>query len=109
MNEKDIVLQVLQPPAGGLERLRARRDFMQWAPWVPFALGCSFAVAVMIGGHHRFEMQMQLNGSRLINQKAQGEGIRLVDDAYRAETLPSGNPKVRIYWIEKKPVGSGIE
>jgi len=66
-------------------------------------------IAMMTGVHDRFEMQIQLNGSRLINQKAHGTGIRLVDAAYTAATLPSGNPDVRIYWIEKKPVEPGAE
>jgi hypothetical protein len=108
MNENDIVLRTLNPPPGGLEHLRARRDsraFAPWTPWLSVAAGGAFALAVTLAVPRRAEVHMQLNGARLIAQQAQGVDLRVRDGAHTVVSLPSDNPQVRIYWLEaEEPV-----
>ena len=102
MNPPERTLPVLEPPAGGWERLLARRDQnSRWAPsWPALAAGSAAAlvtIAVLTG---RSDLKMPPIGARLIGERSQGIGLRTLDEA-RARPLPSDDPNVRLYWIER--------
>lgn len=98
------VLPLLDPPAGGWERLIARRK--QRAPWAPswpaLAAGsaAAFVLIAMVTGHS--DLTMPLSGARLIGERSQGIGLHALDDA-RVRPLPSADPKVQLYWLEQAP------
>jgi hypothetical protein len=101
MNPPEKILAVLEPPPGGLARLRARRDAStSWAPsWWALATGAAAAVAWMaiVSGHS--EVRLQLTGGRLIGERSEGPSVQLLQGG-RTVPLPSSNANVRIYWVE---------
>jgi len=101
MNQPDKILTVLEPPAGGLSRLRARRDSLvrQPPPWWALAAGAAAAVVWMAIGSGGTAIRMQLSGERLIGERSQDVDVRLLGGG-RAVSLPSTDANVRIYWVE---------
>jgi hypothetical protein len=102
MNQTDRILTPLEPPPGGWERLRARRDSSsRWAPsWWALASGMAATVAwlaIIAPGHT--QIRMPLSGGRLIGERSQGVGVQILGNG-RAVALPSADANVRIYWVE---------
>src|SRR5262249_49215017 len=102
MNEPEKFLTVLEPPLGGLTRLRARRDSQTrgWTPqWWALAAGATAAVVwtALLSG--RTEIRMQLSGARLIGERSQGMSVPILEGG-RARAVPSSDANVRIYWVE---------
>ncbi len=100
MNPSDKILTLLEPPPGGWQRLRARRDSpVRWAPsWWALTTGAVAAVAwlAVVSGHT--EVRMQLSGGRLIGERSQEVGVQILEGG-RAVSLPSSDANVRIYWV----------
>jgi hypothetical protein len=101
MNQPDRMLSLLEPPPGGLERLRARRDSAdRWAPsWWALASGSAAALAWLAVATGHSELRMQLAGARLVGESSQGVELQILENGH-AVALPSVDPKVRIYWIK---------
>ena len=101
MNQADRILTLLEPPPGGWERLRARRDSSsRWAPsWWALASGMAATVAwfAITPGHT--QIRMQLTGGRLIGERSQGVSVQILGNG-RAVALASANENVQIYWVE---------
>ncbi len=101
MNQPDRFLTVLEPPPGGLARLRARRRLPGgWAPsWWALATGSAAAVAWMAIASGHTDIRMQLSGERLVGERSQGVSVQILENGH-AVSLPSGDANVRIYWVE---------
>jgi hypothetical protein len=104
MNEpSERLLESITPPAGGWERLRARRDAeeLQRAPWLAFAAG--FAVAalgvVLVSTGSRAPLTLPDSGARLQGRTVADEPLRLLDSGH-ASSLPA-TAGVQIYWTER--------
>jgi hypothetical protein len=97
------MLPLLDPPAGGWERLRARRDSpvatgrIPWLPLVSGGLAATVLAAFFVVG--RDEVRMPFNGARLMGERSQGVGLQMLDNQ-RTTAVPSGDPNVRFYWVE---------
>jgi hypothetical protein len=107
MNQPDRMLKLLEPPSGGLERLRARRHAARaWAPsWWALASGCAAAVAWLAVVSGPTKVHMRFTGARLIGEPIREVGVQLLDNG-RAVPLPSDDANVRIYWVE--PAGAAV-
>jgi hypothetical protein len=101
MKPPDRILTLLDPPPGGLERLRARRDAAHsWAPsWRALVAGGAVAALWLVIASGQPRLQMPLSGARLIGERSQGLGVQILENG-RAVPLPSVDPDVRIYWVE---------
>lgn len=110
MNDPDRMLELLEPPPGGLERLRLRREALQprkqsWEPsWGGLAAGGATAaaaawLAILWQPPH---LTMPMSGARLIGERSHGIGVEILDNG-RAVALPSTDPNVRIYRVEPGP------
>jgi hypothetical protein len=101
MNQPDRILTLLEPPPGGWERLRARRDSTsRWAPsWWALATGAAAAVAWLAVAPAHTQIRMQLTGGRLIGERSQGVGVQILENGY-AVSVPSVDANVRIYSVE---------
>jgi len=69
------ILSVLEPPPGGLARLRSRRDSRvpRAQPWWALVAGAATAAVVWIAIlPGPTEIRMQLTGSRLVGARSQG-------------------------------------
>lgn len=103
MNEdSERLLEHLDPPAGGWERLRARRDAeeLQRAPWLAFATGLGaaalvFGVALPIP---RTSLTLPQSSARLQGRPVADEPLRLLSEG-RATALPAVDG-VQLYWTE---------
>ena len=104
MNTPSRILQSLDPPTRGWERLIRRRDAD--SSWLIPLAALTSAVAVVVFAfpwpHHPIELQ--LNGARLLGQRSQGMTLRMLDKR-KVVVLPSGDPNVRLYWIERGSEG----
>jgi hypothetical protein len=102
MNSADRILISLQPPAGGWERLHARRDSAsRWAPsWWSLASGGAVAAAVawLAVATEQTPIRMPLAGARLIGVRSQGVDLQILQNG-RSVAVPSSNTKVPIYFI----------
>jgi hypothetical protein len=101
MNQPDRILTILEPPPGGWERLRARRDSAsRWAPsWWALAGGSVAAIAWVAVASGYTEIRMQLTGGRLIGERSQGVGVQILENGH-AVSMPSVDANVQIYWVE---------
>ena len=102
MNQPDRILTALEPPAGGWERLRLRRNLTsRWAPsWWALASGSAAAVTwLAIAAGHTAEIRMQLSGGRLIGERSQGTNVQMLENGH-AVALQNTDPNVRMYWVE---------
>ena len=103
MRIPDQLLQALDPPAGGWERLIHRRDRESWLIPVS-ALTCAVTIVVLaLPWSHRHHIELKLNGARLLDEPSQGITLRMLDDR-QIVALPSGNPNVKLYWINGREV-----
>ena len=102
MNPQNRLLPVIDPPPGGWSRLRSRRDSRaSRAPseW-PLVVGGACALLSLALVMNRGDViRMQLNGSRLMGERSQETGLRMLDGS-RVTSLPSDDPNVRLYWVE---------
>jgi hypothetical protein len=101
MKQPDRILTLLEPPPGGLERLRTRRDSTsRWAlSWSALAAGGAAAAAWLAIASEHPQIRMPMIGARLIGARSQGVGVQILENG-RAVPLPSADPDVRIYWVE---------
>jgi len=104
MNElPERLLDVIDPPAGGWERLRARREAMemQRGPWLAFAAGiCVAALGVVVTKPvPRASLTLPPDSARLQGTSVADEPLKLLDDG-RASQLPASEG-VRLYWAER--------
>jgi hypothetical protein len=101
MNPPDRILTLLEPPPGGWERLRARRDSAsRWAPsWWALASGSAAALVWLAIAPGHAQIQMQLSGARLIGERSQGVDLQILENGH-AVALPSTDPNVRIYLVD---------
>jgi hypothetical protein len=101
MNQPDRTLTILEPPAGGWERLRSRRDTTNgWAPsWWALASGSAAAVTWLAIATGHTEIRMQLTGGRLIGERSQGVNVQILENGH-AVALHNADPNVRIYWVD---------
>jgi hypothetical protein len=101
MSTPSRLLQMLEPPPGGWQRLLRRRDAESFWP-MPLAALASAVVAVLIAfprAPPAHPIELQLNGARLMSERSEGETLRMLDDR-KTVALPSSDPNVRVYWIE---------
>ena len=95
------LLQTLDPPAGGWERLRERRN-EESSLFSTTALACAVAiVAIAVSLPHRDRLDLKLNSARLIGQRSEGITLRMLDNR-QTVVLPSGDPNVKLYWIKSR-------
>ena len=102
MNQPDRMLTSLEPPPGGLERLRARRHVtrgLEQPPWWALAAGGATAAACLAIVSQQPHLKMPMAGARLIGERSQGAEVQILGNG-RAVPLPSPDPKVRIYRVE---------
>jgi hypothetical protein len=101
MNQSDRILTPLEPPPGGWERLRARRNLAsRWAPsWWALASGAAAAMAWLAIAPGHTQIRMQLTGGRLIGERSRGVGLQILENGH-AISLPSADANVRIYVVE---------
>lgn len=97
------ILDELTPPAGGWQRLVARRDEESQVRGfgVPLATAAVLAVVVFLVRPEVHELQLPWEGSRLIGQQSEGVGVRRVEGA-RVTPLASDDPRVHLYWLEAR-------
>ncbi len=105
MSTPSRLLQTLDPPPAGWQRLLRRRDAdSSWL--MPLAaLTCAVvAVVVALPGPHRQAIELELNGARLMDERSQGTTLRILDDR-KMVAVSSSEPNVSLYWIESgRPV-----
>ena len=101
MNDSHRTLTLLEPPPGGLQRLRARRDSAtRWAPsWWALASGSAAAVVWLAVASGNTEIRMQLIGGRLVGEPSRGADLQILESGH-AVSLPSADANVRIYVVE---------
>jgi hypothetical protein len=101
MNQPDRILTPLEPPPGGWERLRARRNSAErWAPaWWALASGSAAAVAWLAVASGHTEIRMQLTGGRLIGERSRGVDLQILENG-QAVSVPTADANVRIYFLE---------
>jgi hypothetical protein len=105
MSSPEKLLPWLSPPTGGWERLRARREspasaVISWRPLVSGVLAATALMTVFV--LNRNDLQMQFNGARLMGERSQGVGLRMLDNR-PSTALPSEDPNVRLYWVGPQP------
>jgi hypothetical protein len=97
------ILRVLDPPPRGWERLQARRDSSVTdysVPWLPLLSGSLAATVLMtFFSLSRHDVPMPFNAARLMGERSQGVSLQMLDN-HRTTALPSGDPNVRLYWVE---------
>ena len=97
------VLDLIDPPIGGWERLRSRRDSedAQRAPWFAFAAGLVVAsVGVVIGARLTGpSLTLPADAARLQGKSIADEPPRLLDSG-RVAPLPAAQG-VQLYWAER--------
>lgn len=100
MNEERI-LELLAPPAGGWQRLVARRDAVppRQRLGVPLALAATLAMVVFFVRPQPAEIDVPWSGGRLVAQPSAGAGLQRVEDG-KATVLPTDDPQVRLYWLQ---------
>lgn len=105
MSHEPELLPQLSPPAGGLARLRARREQLARGPLASPRLayaaafaGASFAVLLMLPAGQVPATQAM---DRLLGVRSQGSSLRIVDASTVAQALPTQQPGVRLYWTER--------
>ncbi|NQD37797.1 hypothetical protein HPT27_12240 [Permianibacter sp. IMCC34836] len=106
-------LPELSPPAGGLARLRARRDELQrpvlerWLrqfnragvkAYAPLLAGACTALMLVLWWPQR--LPSTLATDRLLGAKSAGERVRVLDAMMATQQLPSSQSGVRLYWTE---------
>ena len=103
MNEDpERLLELVDAPTGGWERLRARRDAqeLQRAPWLAFAAGAGLATVVFVLANTlpRTSLTLPESSARLQGMVIADEPLRLLDER-RATALPAVDG-VQLYWTE---------
>ena len=105
MNEPshEKILRVLEPPPGGLARLRSRRDSQvrNTPSWWALAAGAATAavVAMTVFSTPTTEIRLPMSGGRLIGARGEGASVTMLEGG-RAVPLSSDAADVRIYWVE---------
>lgn len=114
MREPEL-LPELQPPAGGLARLQARRAAreateLSWLPqrrlaYLSLLMGAGVAVAAL--QFAPVELPATLAMDRLLGTPSGGSGIRQLGPDTVAQALPSTQPGVRLYWTASLQADTG--
>lgn len=96
------LFEFVDPPIGGWERLRARRDAeeLQRAPWLAFAAGLGVAALVFVVADPapRISLTLPESSARLQGTVIADEPLRLLSEG-RATALPAVDG-VQLYWAE---------
>lgn len=111
MNREPTLLPVLEPPSGGLARLRAKRTSAErWATagptrrlaYISALAGGIFAVLLLRPGGDFASDALPVThaADRLVGVRSQGDSLRTVDAGTFVQQLPSQQPGVRLYWTE---------
>lgn len=111
MNREPTLLPALEPPTGGLTRLRAKRTAMErWLnagptrrlAYISALAGGVFAVVLLRpGGQFASDALPATHAvDRLLGVRSQGDSLRAVDASTIVQQLPSQQPGVRLYWTE---------
>jgi len=106
MSTPNPLLPVLDPTAGGWERLLRRRDAESWDAWLtPAAAALTSAAAVIVlavSWPHRHPLELDLSGARLVGKHSDGTTVRLLDGR-QVVAQSSDDPNVQVYWIVNRP------
>ncbi|HEX4912229.1 MAG TPA: hypothetical protein VFV64_15830 [Permianibacter sp.] len=111
MSREPRLLPMLEPPTGGLARLRVKCHAaeQQVAAWpsrrLAFAsalAGGAFALALLMP-MDRFwgELPATHAADRLLGVRSQGDSLRTVDAGTVVQQVPSQQAGVRLYWTER--------
>lgn len=102
MNEDQPLLRPLRPPAGGRERLLARRDAAQGLQsWLPLLAGCASTLALLLLLVPPLKLQVPWSGARLVGERSEGVAVRPLGQQ-RVTPLTTRDPGVRIYLLEDR-------
>lgn len=102
------LLPALDPPAGGLARLQAKRSKPmqtdlgggQLLRPVYLSLLAGASVAAMLLVLIPANVPATLAMDRLLGIRSQGDSLRMIEATSVAQALPSRQPGVRLYWTE---------
>jgi len=103
MNEERI-LKDLAPPAGGWQRLAARRDMARHdrSMGLPLATAAVLALAAfLLRPQAPQELQLPWNSARLLETPSEGVGLQKVGGA-EITAIPSGDARVQLYWVQTR-------
>jgi len=103
------ILEAISPPAGGWQRLAARRDAgrREEGLGLPLITAAVLALAAfLLRPQSSPEIQLPWNSARLLAQPSEGVGLQRVGGA-EVTLIPSGDPRVRLYWIEPRTTPQG--
>lgn len=103
------LLPDLQPPSGGLARLRARRAATELASeqggfgikaYAPLLAGVCTALLLVLWWPDKQSLTPTLATDRLLGARSDGPSLHLLADDSAAHQLKSSQPDVRLYWTE---------
>lgn len=110
MNRDPELLPDLTPPAGGLARLLAKRESPRstmdssagaWPvarlAFVSALVGVGFALLLLLPASNLPPTHAM---DRLLGVRSQGDSLRMADASSAAQSLPTRQPGVRLYWTE---------
>jgi len=103
------ILKSIAPPPGGWQRLVARRDAGRPDEGLrlPLMTAAVLAlVAFLLRPQSPQEIQLPWNSARLLAQPSEGVGLQRVGGA-QVTVIPSGDPRVRLYWIQPRTTPQG--
>lgn len=112
MRREPTLLPMLEPPAGGMARLRAMRTAAElradtWPTrrlaYASALAGSAFALLLLLPGGwlSREPLLITHAADRLLGVRSQGDSLRTVDAGTVAQQLPSQQPGVQLYWTER--------
>jgi hypothetical protein len=105
MNDSQPTLRLFPPPAGGWERLLARRGASNgMQPWLPLVAGCASTMLLLLLLVPPLKLQLPWSGARLVGERSEGIAVRPLGPQ-RVTPLPTDDPYVRIYWMVGTPAG----
>jgi hypothetical protein len=92
-----LALKEVEPALRALEKSKGPAQ-QSWL--IPVAaLTCAVTTVVLaFPWSHRHQIELRVNGARLLGELSQGIALRMDDQQIVA--LPSGDPNVKVYWID---------
>lgn len=114
MSREPTLLPRLEPPTGGLARLRAKRHAAEQraAAWPSRRLayasalaGSAFALLLLLPVGAVWDRPLLLThaADRLLGARAEGPQLHALDNRIIVQPLTSDQPNVRLYWAEQLP------